>query len=404
MRISLLREREPFPDILEKTLSQFWSRHFGQEITVRWQDGRVPSHAQGQTWLVNAYLNAIFLPDAQATVFDPIRREFSRSPVWWKLPLQAAYVQAASSRLTASWLAQAHLRVSPPVPQAQEQLVIAGNHKIRWLDVREGKVYGLRKAGFHEQFMRQEITARQQAAVCGLPVPPLLAADEETYGWFCEQLVSGTPINRLADKQQAAAAVQQVYTALTNLYAQTATQLPTCEYAAMLQQRILALVDAHHLLGEGEKTAVRQQTAQLTKHLSSMAAPVTLALTHGDFQPANILLNEAGTWLIDWEYAAQRQIGYDVLVYSCAARFPTRLAQRLQQFINNDFSHSLPVMGLWPTETARHLSAHLFMLEESLFHLTQTYQPLFTTPGAGWADWQQAIAQWLAMPWEQIVD
>ncbi|MCA9977645.1 MAG: phosphotransferase [Anaerolineales bacterium] len=403
MRISLLLEREPFPSILEETLSRFWSHHFGQGITVRWQNGRSLNHTQGQTWLVNAYLNAIFVPDAQPTVFDPIRREFSRSPVWWKRPLQAVYVQTALSRPTAQWLAQAYLSVSPSVPQAQAQLVIAGNHKIRWLDRHEGKVYGIRKTGFHDQFMRQEIEARQQATACGVSVPALLSADEESYSWFCEQLVSGTPINRLTDQQQANAAVQQVYTALTNLYAQTETQMSIGEYAAMLQRRILALVDSHHLLTEGEKTIVRQQVAQLGERLDAVTAPVTLALTHGDFQPANILLNEAGVWLIDWEYAAQRQIGYDALVYHCAARFPAGLAQRVQRFVTAGLSRSLPGTVLWPTEAARQHSATLFMLEETLFQLTQINQPIFITAGAGWIGWKQVMTQWTTILWEQPV-
>jgi len=393
MRISLLLEREPFPDILEKTLSQFWSQHFGQAITVKWGEGR-PQSSHGQTWLVNAYLNAIFVPDVDEAVFDPIKREFSRSPVWWKRPFQQAYVQMASSRQTAQWMAHAYLTVSPAIPQAQNQLVIAGNHKVRWLDAKKGKVYGIRKAGFHNQFMRQEIEARQQAVACGIPVPALLDADTVSYDCFCEQFVSGTPINRLADKQQADMAVRQVYATLNNLCQQTATQVTISQYASELQQQITSLAETHHLLSDREKTVVCQYTNQLTTVLTPILDPITLVLAHGDFQPANILLNEDGAWLIDWEYATQRQQSYDVLVYQFTARTSEGLGQRLHQYIEHGLTISFNGTPSLDTAMKRQQIAHLFMLEECHFQLTQTNQPLFTTLGSGWADWLQTYSQW----------
>lgn len=391
MRISLLLEREPFPQILEKTLSQFWSYHFEQDIRVRWQDGRPRRQQPGQTWLVNAYLNAMFVSDAQAAVFDPIKREFTRSLVWWKRPLQKTYVQAASAKTTARYLAQAHLLVSPAIPGAAEQMVVAGNHKIRWLNSREQVAYGIRKAGFHDQFMRQEIWARQQAESCGVPVPPLLAVDP-VGDWFCEQYVSGTPVNRLADMQQAQLAVQQAINALAPLYAATQMEMTLGDYAAQLQPRLIALINAHQLLPEPEKTTFLTLVERLEALLVRRSLPWQLSLTHGDFQPANILLNQEGVWVIDWEYAAQRQIEYDRLVFTLEARHPAGLAQRLQAYVAKDFPAPFATDS---DEDVRRHSAVLFMLEEMHLHLAQTSQPLFTNIGMGINQWLAECERWL---------
>jgi hypothetical protein len=393
MRLSLLLEREPFPQILEQTLTHFWGQHFEREISVRWVNGHTTPKLGEQVWLVNAWLNAIFVPEAEPPIFDPIRREFSRSLVWWKRPLQSAYVHLAATPPTARLLAQARLHVAPPIPQAERQLLVGGNHKIRWLQAEAGVAYGICKAGFDNRFMQQEIAARQQAAACGLPVPELLKADAAG-GWFAEQYVSGTPINRLADTTAAEAAVQQAMTALERLYAATATMATVAGYAGQLRQRIGDLIQPHHLLAAAEKDTLFQLAERLYRPLAGDTTAWPLALAHGDFQPANILLNESGVWLIDWEYAQLRQRDYDRLVFTLQARFPAGLGPRLRRFVQAGWPE--PWSTTWPPVAARDAVISLFMLEELELHLSQINQLPLARPGAGLTGWLAAGADWLA--------
>lgn len=96
---------------------------------------------------------------------------------------------------------------------------------------------------------------------------------------------------------------------------------------------------------------------------------IVVAQTHGDFQPANILLGEEQTWLIDWEYTAERQIAYDGLVLASEARSSQGLGQRVLQAMDCD----LPECGLllstipyvrWLDRAERCSMLTLFMLEE----------------------------------------
>jgi aminoglycoside phosphotransferase len=392
MRLSLLLEREPFPQILEKTLTHFWGRHFEREISVRWVNGRAAPQPGEQVWLVNAYLNAIFVPEAEPPIFDPIRREFSRSLVWWKRPLQRAYVHLAAAPPTARLLAQARLHVAPPIPQAKRQLLVGGNHKIRWLQAGEGVAYGICKAGFDNRFMRQEIAARQQAAACGLPVPALRAVDPAG-NWFAETYLSGTPLNRLADAQAAETAVQQIMAALERLYAATETTTTVGAYAAHRHAQIQALIQPHHLLAAADKARLSRLADRLLARVAGSTAVCPLALTHGDCQPGNILCNEDGAWLIDWEYAGLRQRDYDRLTLALQSRFPVELADRLQAFLVEGWP--APWRSLWAAVGDREARITLFLLEEICLHLDQICQPPLIQAGSGLAALTAACDNWL---------
>lgn len=202
MRISLLLEREPFGEILERTLERFLPSLTGCPHTVTWYPRNPGVGALGrlgqQPWLVNTYLNAIFAPSAEPETLAPVVQEFARSTRWWRRPLQHAYVTLASRSPTSSVLAQAALGIAPPLPEPEARLIVGGNHKIRLLDHRRKRAYGLIKDGLTDGFMARELRARRTAEQAGIPVPRLEEiADDGT--WFSESYVNGIPVNRLAD-------------------------------------------------------------------------------------------------------------------------------------------------------------------------------------------------------------
>ncbi len=397
MRIDLLMAREPFPDILCDTLATFWTQKFDTPFNIVWNSKVAPlSKEHNQTWLVNYYINAIFVPHTDQALFDPIKREFSRSPIWWKRPLQYVYVQASVHPLTSARLAQASLSITPPLSGADHQLIIPGNHKIRWIDGLTNRVYGIRKTGFHSQFMRQEIQARQIASDCGVPIPPLIEADQDSYEWFCESFISGTPLNRLADTQKATEALGQIYRSLIQLYDKTAVQSSITQHANHLKKKILDLANQHHLLSDSEKTTIIELASQLAQQITNCTDPIKIALTHGDFQPANILINNQNIWLIDWEYAEERIWCYDALVFQCESRISHQITKQVQAFVTNGFTADFQRQSKnhW-SRPERQAIADLYMLEECCFQLTQTNQPLFTLMGSGWKNWLKELTIWV---------
>jgi hypothetical protein len=408
MRISLLLQREPFGPILEQTLAGFLESRTKQPHTVCWYPGRPDVEAirrRGQQpWLCNIYVNAMFVPEAEPQIFDPIRREFGYSLVRWRRPLQQVYVALATSRPGARWLAQAGMGISPPLPGAERLLIVAGNHKIRLLDRAKGVVYGILKSGFPPHFMQREIEARRQAEELGLPVPPLEAVAEDGT-WFRERYVSGTPTNRLAaDEAVVGRAVADVARALHRLLEQTRREESLEDYAEGLRVRIQQLIRANHLLSDPEKQSLLSSTDAIFQQIGGLRPAVgdriTTALTHGDFQPANILVNQDGTWLIDWEYSARRQAGYDALVFVLRSRFPAGLATLLRRIVGESDS-TLPLSladwpGLnWQDASWRRVHGGLFLLEELALHLEENANSRFVRMGEGLVILQQEIDRWV---------
>ena len=408
MRISLLLQREPFGSILERTLSGFWGELYGRAFSVRWRAGRPDPRVRGsqteQTWLANIYLNAIFTADANPAVFDPIRREFSRNATWWKRPAQRMYVALALSSWCGPWAAQASMAVAPDVPGARDQLVVAGNHKIRLLDLGTGLAYGVLKDGFRPDFLQRELRVRQEAAKLGVPVPELVSIGH-SQTWFSERYVSGTPINRLADRSAAARAVKVAAEALGRLTDQTRQKELLDEYVGRLWSRIESLLEASHVLSEKERIALHRHRDCLVRDINAVRSAadgcVTTALTHGDFQPANILVNDKGVWLIDWEYAERRQVDYDGLVLGLSARSPVGLAKRLGTFVADGLTDDTP-FGVGPgpgaalkTPSSRRLHANLFLMEEMALHLDENDQPPIVRAGQVLRIMQAEVARWL---------
>ncbi len=166
MRLRLLLPREPFPVIFAQTLSRFLLSWTGRPYEIHWRPKRPLSASHwrsGEFWLVNIYLNAIFIPRADPAIFGPVKQEFSRSLVWWRRWPQRLYVDMATSPLMAKWLAHAGVSLTPALPQAERMLIVPGNHKIRLLDYGEKTVYAIRKSGFPANFLEREIEVRRQA-------------------------------------------------------------------------------------------------------------------------------------------------------------------------------------------------------------------------------------------------
>ena len=229
MRLSLLLPREPFPVIFEQTLSRFLLSWTGQPYEIHWDPKRPlsASHCRsGEFWLVNIYLNAIFIPQADPAIFGPVKQEFSHSLVWWRRWPQRLYVDMATSPLMAKWLAHAGVSLTPALPQAELRLIVPGNHKIRLLDYGEKTVYAIRKSGFPANFLEREIEVRRQAEELGLPVPRVKTVAGDG-AWLSEEYVSGTPVNRLQDPAQARAAFAEAHQALKVLHRHTFREVNT---------------------------------------------------------------------------------------------------------------------------------------------------------------------------------
>ncbi|TMA30935.1 MAG: hypothetical protein E6J79_20785, partial [Deltaproteobacteria bacterium] len=166
---------------------------------------------------------------------------------------------------------------------------------------------------------------------------------------FTEDLIPGTPLNRLPLAEQRARALEAARAALGRLTARTAQQVAVTDYLGSLVQQLEDGIAAAPLFA-GCRASLGHTVAALARAVERFPGPSSIATaeTHGDFQPGNVLVAGDAIWLIDWEYTARRQSGFDLLTYGLAARFPAGLATRVRDAASADADRLAETLRGWP--------------------------------------------------------
>lgn len=385
---------------MEATLARYWSAHHGIIHRVTWQDGKFLSKHDNQRepqqrWYCNKWLNVVFTPRTETEAFDPIRREFSHSLSRWRQPIQKTYVTLATSPGISRFFTHMVMYVTPPVATNRHQIVVPGNHRIRVLDHRNRISTAILKDGFSDNQFLNEIRARQLAQKLQIPTPQILEVDEDV-GWFSEDYVSGTPLNRIRQPDRIALAVQKVCKSLIPLFQESQQFEPFTDYVHRLLDSASDQIRSHRLLDTAKRVKLETCVTKLMDMINrepvgsaDNAKPFCTAMAHGDLQPANILLDRDHFWLIDWEYSTRRQLGYDLLVLGLDARLAYGRVSRFQEFLQHgrlkygvDPNHVIPKLD-WSTVSARKRTLLTFMAEELRYGLDESSNVQFTQLGTG---------------------
>lgn len=358
MRVSDLLVREPFGSILEKTLSAYWSETLGRAVEVFWGEG---DHGE-QEWRGNTHLNFFCTPDVKPNCFGNIVREFSHAQAWWRRGLQAAYVRAAVAPPLREWLSQVRFRVSAPIPDADQQLVIGGRNRFRIIHPLAGESIVIAKAGFPRLGFDREVAAREGYASA---VAPRFLGMRANGMAFAEAYFVGTPTNRLP-KALATQARQEASKRLVDkVHRPSLCSVGMAEY---LEQ----LVDSIAVFSDAVGAQARPLVDWAQRRCGS--APLGVALTHGDFQNGNILVAEHDLRIIDWETATERSQLYDLATLSADIRLaPDRFeAWRRAVALWLERPAQIPKL-LVPIDGRSSLLGHaiVWWLEETVFQLEE---------------------------------
>jgi len=375
-------------------MTRYWTARYGTPHEVFWREpgaSRAALHSD-QRWYCNRWLNIVFTPDAEPRAFAPVQREYARSLVRWRRPIQSAYVKLATSPPTARWLAHATMHVSPPIAKHQRQVIVPGNNKIRILDHVDWTATSILKDGFGRDGFERELRSRKIARQLGLPVIEVL--DEDTSGgWFRERYVAATPVNRLSNKNTMRDVVHNACFALRGYLEHSLKSNPMPHYINELEQRIRVYASSQPLLADAQRSAIDTALDELLNwaNQSSTKFPdhITTSIGHGDFQAANVLVDGQEFWLIDWESSRRRQTGYDPLVMGLGSRTTRDLVRSMQAFIQRGWTSTLlSRLDDWPgfawrSSAQRRCATLVFLLEELDYHFEENSNRLFTRLGDG---------------------
>jgi len=287
-------------------------------------------------------------------------------------------------------LAPYRVIVSPGLERARELLILGGNHHLRLLDAGRGRAYVIKKSNAPRQFVENEIALRQRAVVQDLPIPELHEIGQDL-AWYCEEYVEGTPTNRLPRRDLARRAFSEAVRFLSMLSRRTARQHGLAAYVDHLTGEIAASMELGDVLTATQRGIANDCVARLSEIAihgpNAVGGFLDVSQTHGDFQPGNVLCDNDRIWLIDWEFTAERQAGYDALVHHLEARTPTGLAQRIANGLHEwDVKH--PGIGEWLGEAwlnrdRRRVLISVFLLEELSLQVQQNSGTMLTCTGEG---------------------
>ncbi len=246
------------------------------------------------------------------------------------------------------------------------------------------------------------------ATQAGVPVPSLLSASPTR---IVETYLSGTPLNRLDSTADQRRVSEAALVALTKLVASTQQSVPLMEYATFLWDESRGLLNPQARYDPNVRQLLEQSARDLHQRvLSGMASPaarradalgddpkITTAMTHGDFQPANILMDDHGaTWVIDWENTGRRQAAYDFLVWQSDSRLAPGLAGRLRSSeLREKLAGQAWTQVDWADPILRRCHLDLFLWEELNWHLRENANEHFLRSSPGLRRIVTEIRRWL---------
>jgi hypothetical protein len=397
MRIDLLLAREAFPDVFSQTIGAYLRQRFGWSGQIQWRFGR---RYGSETMLVNEKLNVIFPSSVQTSQMRGLAAEYSYHPNPVRRVLQTLYTRYAVARPLRRALSCATILIDPWPAALQDCCILAGNHSIRIVDFARDECVVICKQGFRKNYLYASIALRMQYP--DLPSPRVLDANIAE-GWYREKRVFALPLNRVADGRRVERALTDAHMAMARLYDQTKQDIPTCDWlASKLEDIRQALEQLPFIYGQDvheRVMGIANSLANAMHRLTTTNSKMPIAMTHGDFQPANILIPNGiasdSVYLIDWEYSAARCRWYDALVHELRSRFPRGLAHRVRNWIRNG---SVPGSLFWccAASTNQFTSEEIaasFLLEDLLFRIADTTIPGLLCQSTGYLSFLDEVEQ-----------
>jgi hypothetical protein len=360
MRISEMRSREDADRILAETLATGWSDQFGVAVAVS-----LDPDAAGQAFLHQPLLGAYFTARPSRSVRRFLRDFFRFTPVRSRRAAQWVLGTAITTSVGLRLASAAALKVTPPLPAADEWVVLPGNQRIRTFDFATGTSRVFLKKGFSPAAFRNELAVRGGGATGPFPA---IVRQCAAGSWFEEPIFDGFALPRCppwCDVRRLEAMAHEALEAWSSPTARTAS---AAGYAGECLASLEAAVPA--LPGGGDWSDLARIGEGLCARAAELGS-VELARGHGDFQPGNVLVarDAREVTLIDWEHAGERSRSYDRMVYALRTRSDSGLSGRLLRYVRGE-----AFANLAPPPDARERSARLalFLLEDLLWYATES--------------------------------
>lgn len=321
MKISEMLAREDFYSILPQTLN-----HYAEFLDIEPGSVAVLGKGADANLYVNEKLNAIIASKPSKQVKDYLRTEYTVGGNPLRKLAVAAYLTAAMTFVKNN--AQRGLKIGF-AQKTDDILIYPCNKKIRLFDFKEGVVHTVLKEGFPDIYIKRETDFRLKNNAAFIP-----KITRNGDGCYSETIIrNGRPLARIQDAAFVEEKKHESLALLTSLTIQP-RKVMTKEYVAELKGRCLQM-----LKGKEGFTA-NERVSTLFDGWQKMVQDcgVDLVVSHGDFQPGNIWIDENGSIvIIDWETVKERSPFYDYAALYCSLRNHGGLNNLCERIRNNSY-------------------------------------------------------------------
>lgn len=304
MKISEMLAREDFYSILPQTLNRY-----AEFLGIEPGSVAVVGKGAGANLYVNEKLNAIIGSNPSKQVKDYLRTEYKVGGNPLRKLAVAAYLTAAMTFVKSN--AQRGLKVALG-KNVDDILIYPCNKKIRLFDFKEGVVHTVLKEGFPDIYIKRETEFRLKNDAAFIP-----KITRNGNGCYSEIIIrNGRPLARIQDAAFVEEKKRESLKLLTSL-AKEPRKIDVRTYVAELKERCLKMLTTKSGFVESNKvTSIFDRLIEKTQDCD-----IELVISHGDFQPGNIWIDENGKIvIIDWETVKERTPFYDYAALYCSLR------------------------------------------------------------------------------------
>ena len=369
MKISELKNREDIYYVLSETLKSYYSHRYSKEIRVSLREN---AH---QCWHVCEALNSLHCSNLGSLPRRFLSNEFRHTPIWYRKIPQYFLGKLITTSLLLGFVSKKALWVDPPLPDAQDSLIIPGNKRIRLFNFSRGKVKAIAKVGYDDSSIKKEISLRFRDD--DGPFLPISDADNNGR-WFEEPIVSGFSLPRCPPFSGKEKFEKEAVSILFLWQEKSLTSHIPSLYIEKLAGSIKIKGETAKSLIPSFPIELLNTTIQNLKRKAMTCDTVELVFSHGDFQPGNVLVDKTNnkTWIIDWEYSSIRSRYYDFFVWYLFSRYPSGLKKRFVNFYKYGAKNSCgPLDRLQCDRYKRESAFAIFLLEELEWHLNEDIDP-----------------------------
>ena len=316
MKIYLLKKREDFLKIFETSIRNFLKAKYPGNNYVN------------NKYIINDHLNIIYPSKINRTKLVGLVNEYKYHPKTYRKILQTFYAFLAIRWPLDIIVFSKKIIVPTPLIAKENWVFIPGNHSIRIIDTEKNCCVVFMKSGFDKKFFDSDTKVRLKYP--WLKSPQIIC---KKTSWYEEERVSGLPLDRLSLFNYKKKIISDAQKQLLKLYKKTLKSVKVKGYVISICSKILSMLETSLVqLSHKYKKIISNfiKNSQVIIINSYPKKTIDLVLSHGDFQPANIISSENDFWIIDWEYSNYRSVFYDALVFELECRFPLGLSKRFE--------------------------------------------------------------------------